>query len=191
MGRAMTHLKIAIAGCFLAAAARADLDFTPRPATYQVEGLKFSQLAFSDGNKQLTYAPPAGWESFGSADRLTLRPKGKTQAEASISRLALRAPMVLDEDSVKALAAEAIASLPAGSSNAQVLQQDRNAVSINGKETLLVVVSYSLHGENYGRSIMFMPRGNEQIRFQLAAKLADFKDLQKAFFGSQFSWQGL
>ncbi len=187
----MKCLTFAIACCFLARAARAELDLTPRPGSYKVDGLTFSQLAFSDGNKEITYAPPGGWETSGNATRLTLRPKGKAQAEASISRVSLKTPMAMDEEGAKALAAEAVASLPATSSNVQVLQQEKNAVSIGGKETLLVVLSYTLNGENYGRSVMFMPRGNEQIRFQLASRLADFKDLQKAFFGSQFSWQGL
>ncbi|MGZ5004850.1 MAG: hypothetical protein ACXWG7_04795, partial [Chthoniobacterales bacterium] len=60
-----------------------------------------------------------------------------------------------------------------------------------GKGTFLVIMSYNFRGETYGQSVMFMPRGNEQLRFQFVSRLADFKDLHKAFFGSNFTWQGL
>jgi hypothetical protein len=44
---------------------------------------------------------------------------------------------------------------------------------------------------SYSRSTLFLNRGNEQIRFQLVFHQADFKELQKAFLGSQYSWQNL
>jgi hypothetical protein len=36
-----------------------------------------------------------------------------------------------------------------------------------------------------------MNREKEQIRFQLVCPEADFKELHKAFLGSQYSWQNL
>ncbi|MGZ5552193.1 MAG: hypothetical protein ACXWHF_00995 [Chthoniobacterales bacterium] len=185
------RLTIAIACCAVAGAVRADLDLTPTPSTYQVDGVTFPRLAFSDGTKQVTYAPPKGWESFGSAMKLTVRPKNKTQAEASVRRLSLQAPMSLDDENLKALVAEALATVPAGSSDVKVLQQETNPILIDGKGTFLVIMSYNFRGETYGQSVMFMPRGNEQLRFQFVSRLADFKDLHKAFFGSNFTWQGL
>jgi hypothetical protein len=45
--------------------------------------------------------------------------------------------------------------------------------------------------ENYQRSMMFLNRGNEQVRFQFVSRAADFKDLQAAFQGSHFTWRNL
>ena len=62
---------------------------------------------------------------------------------------------------------------------------------IQGKETFLVTISYAYYGQKYRRSILFLNRGNEQIRSQLTCREADFDGLQAAFFHSQFTWQNL
>jgi len=62
---------------------------------------------------------------------------------------------------------------------------------IERKETLLVTLSYNLHGAACNRSILFLNRGREQIQFQLSCRRADFRELQAAFFDSQHSWQNL
>ena len=81
----------------------------------------------------------------------------------------------------KKLTEEALAGVPSGSTNVTLVSQEMNPVKIGGKETFLVIVSYVFYGEQYERSVMFMNRGSEQIRFQLASRAADFKDLQRAF----------
>lgn len=59
------------------------------------------------------------------------------------------------------------------------------------KETLLLTLTYSFYGHSYNRWILFLNRGKEQIRFQVACRQSDFKEVQKAFLGSQYSWQNL
>ena len=51
-------LILALAGSLLIAPARAELDLTPKLSEYELDGVKFKQLAFSDGSKIVTYAPP-------------------------------------------------------------------------------------------------------------------------------------
>jgi hypothetical protein len=46
-------------------------------------------------------------------------------------------------------------------------------------------------GQPQTRSVMFLNRKKEQIRFQLTCRRSDFKELQKAFQGSHYSWQNL
>jgi hypothetical protein len=172
--------------------ARADLQFTPKIAEYELDGVKFKQLAFSDGDaKEITYAPPRGWDYSGTASQLTLHPRNKKQAEATISKIMLPRPVRFDEETMKGLVEEVIAALPHNSTNVQVVSQEKNPLMIEGKETFLVTLAYTFYGENYGRSILFLNRGNEQIRFQLGCRQADFQELQKAFLASQYSWQNL
>jgi hypothetical protein len=89
------------------------------------------------------------------------------------------------------LAAEVIASVPAGSTNVAVVAQEKNPFLIGQKETFLVVISYNFYGQNYQRSTMFLNRGNEQLRFQFVSLAADFKSLQMAFQASQVTWRNL
>lgn len=177
---------------FLVASARGELQFTPRLSEYELDGIKFKQLVFASGNgKQITYTPPSGWEYSGTSAKLTLRPPNKPQAEGTISTVSLSEPAVFDEETMKKLTEEVLASVPKGSTDIALVSQEKNPVFIDRKETFLVIISYRFYGENYQRSIMFLNRGNEQIRFQFLCRTADFKELQRAFLGSQFTWQNL
>ena len=98
---------------------------------------------------------------------------------------------MFDEKSRKKLTEEALGGVPSGSTNVTLVSQEMNPVKIGGKETFLVIVSYVFYGEQYARSMMFLNRGSEQIRFQLASRAADFEDLQRAFLASHFSWNNL
>jgi hypothetical protein len=192
MDNAMKRTRIACACLFLASSAYADLQFVPHPSTYELDGVKFEQVVFADGNKEVTYGPPRGWDYSGSASKLTMHPKDKPQAEATVIKLPLPEPMTFDdEETLKKLTNEALASVPAGSTQVELLSQEKNSVLIDRKETFLVTMSYTFYGETYGRSVMFLNRGKEQVRFQFVARMADFKELQQAFHRSHFTWQNL
>jgi len=186
--RSLIHAVIAV---LLIVSARAELQLTPSVVQYELDGVKLKQLAFSDGAKQVTYQAPRGWEYSGSATQLTLRPPNKPQAEATITRIPLPQAGSFDDESLKKLVTEAVASVPKGSENVTLVSQEKNPLLINRKETFLITLAYDFYGASYSRSILFLNRGNEQIRFQLTCSQADFKELQKAFLGSQYSWRNL
>lgn len=174
------------------ASARADLQLAPRVCETKVDGAMVKFLAFSDGSgKDITYGPPTGWEYSGGTSQFTLRPPRKAQAEGTISRISLNQPTVFDDETMKKLAAEALTTVPEGSMNVALVSQQKNPLLIGRKETFLVIVSYTLFGENYKRSMMFLNRGNEQVRFRFVSRAVDFKDLQAAFQGSHFTWRNL
>ena len=189
----MGHRSIApiLASLLFAAAAHADLKLIPRISDYESDGVKIKLLAFADGDKEVTYQPPPGWEYSGSATQLTLHPANKTQAEGTITKISLPAPARFDDESLKKLVTQATAVLPQGSEKVIVISQEKNPLRINRKETFLVVLGYTLFGQPYTRSILVLNREKEQIRFQLVCREADFKELHKAFLASQYSWQNL
>jgi hypothetical protein len=189
----MVHsLALIVSSLLLVSIARADLQFTPRIVEYDLDGVKFKHLVFSDGGaKEISYSPPRGWDYSGSANQLTLHPPSKSQAEATISKVSLPQPASFDDETVRKLVDEALASVPKGSTDIQVTSQEKNPLMIQRKETLLLTVTYNFYGQSYSRSILFLNRGKEQVRFQLICHQADFNELQKAFLGSQYSWQNL
>lgn len=180
-----------VGNLLLASIGQAELQLTPTVDEYQLDGAKLKQLAFHDGDKKITYQSPRGWGYSGSTTQLTLHPPNKNQAEATVTRIPLSQPGQFDDDTLKKLGAEAVAAVPNGSSNVTVESQEKNPLLINRKETFLIVLRYNVFGQAYSRSILFLNRGKEQIRFQLTCRQADFKELQKAFLSSQYSWQNL
>lgn len=184
-------LVLSLCGVLLTASARAELLLSPRISEYVLDGVKLSQLAFSDGDITVTYQAPRGWEYSGNATQLTLRPPNKAQAEATITKIPLPKPGTFDEVSLKQLVSEATASVPKGSENISVVAEERNPLMIQRKETFLITLSYTLYGQKYSRSILFLNRGKEQIRSQLTCRETDFKELHRAFLASQYTWQNL
>jgi hypothetical protein len=189
----MGHRSIVpvLAGMLFAAAAHADLKLIPRVSDYESDGVKIKLLVFTDGDKEVTYQSPRGWDYSGSATQLILHPVNKSQAEGTITRISLTESGNFDDESLKTLVAQATAALPQGSEKITLVSQEKNPLRINRRETFLLVFAYTLFGQPYNRSILFLNREKEQIRFQLVCREADFKELQKAFLGSQYSWQNL
>ena len=171
--------------------AQAELQLAPSVVEYELEGVKLKELAFADGGKTATYQPPHGWDYFGSENQLTLHPPAKPQAEASISKVALTGPVSFDEASLQALTSAALALAPKESSAVTVIAQQKDPVRVSGKETFEVIFSYKLLGQTFNRSVIFLNREREQMRFQLVAREADFKELQRAFQSSLCTWQNL
>ena len=185
-------LIIAVFSVLLALSARADMQFIAKESEYTLEGIKLKQLAFSDGSGiEITYQQPPGWSYSGNAAKLTLHPANAAQAEGTITKVTLLQPGLFDKVTTKQLTEEALASVPKGSTNVTLVSQEKNPVLIGKKETFLVIISYSFYGENYERSMMFLNRGKEQLRFEFVSRAPDFRELQRAFLGSQFSWQNL
>jgi hypothetical protein len=184
-------LTLVLGGALFIAVAHAELQFTPKVSEYKADGATLKHLEFSDGGKTVTYQAPRGWDFSGNSTQLTLRPPNKAQAEATITRVPLSQPGSFDDESLKKLVSDAVAQVPKGSENISVISQEKNLVMIDHKETFLIALSYSFYGQKYGRSILFLNRGNEQIRSQLTCHEADFKELHGAFLRSQYTWQNL
>jgi hypothetical protein len=187
----VARIIVASAVLLLGASAYADLNLNPRRAERILDKMRFEQLIFNDGVKQITYSPPRGWTFSGSAEKFSLRPADKGQAEASIVRTALAAPYSLDDAGVKKLTESALTSVPGGSTAVTLISQEKNVFMLGGYESLLVKLSYSCYGENYNRSVLFLNRGKEQLRFQLSARDHDFQQLEEAFERSHLTWQNL
>jgi hypothetical protein len=184
-------LILLLTGAFLVSV-RAELQLTPNVTTYEADGVKTKLLVFSDGSaKRITYSPPRDWEYSGTSTRFSLRPPGTPQAEGTIVRISLDHPAIFDDQTMKTLAAEMLASVPASSTNATLVSQEKSPFLIAQKETFVVTVSYVFYGQSYLRSTMFLNRGNEQVRFQFVSRAADFKNLQMAFQASQLTWRNL
>lgn len=184
-------LTLILSATLFVASACAELQLTPKVAEYQLDGVKFKQIAFSDDGKTVTYQSPRGWDYSGNASQLTLRPPNKAQAEATITKIPLSQPGSFDQANLKKLVDEAVAVIPKASSNMSVLSEERNPLMIQRKETFLIKLSYTFFGQKMSRSILFLNRGNEQLRFQLTCREADFNELHRAFLASHYTWQNL
>jgi hypothetical protein len=185
-------LALIVSSLLFVGTARADLQLSPKIVEYELDGVKFKHLAFSDGSgKEITYAPPRGWELSGNASQLSLYPPNKSHAEAIISKVSLPHSESFDDETIRRLVDEALVSVPKSSTDVRLTSEEKSPLKIQRKETLLLILTYNLYGQSCSRSILFLNRDKEQIRFELTCRQADFNELHKAFLGSQYSWHNL
>jgi len=184
-------LTLALGGLLFIASARADLQLTPKLVEYELDGAKLQQLVFPDGERRITYTPPTGWQYSSSNSNLFILHPGGGRGEATITRTSLARPETFDDQTIKRLSEEVLLSVPGDAKNVAIVSQEKNVVIIERKETLLIIIKYDFYGEPTERSVLFVNRGNEQLRFQLTCPKANFAALHKVFLGSHFSWQNL
>ena len=184
-------VKLSVGVFLLVTSGRADLKLTPQVAEYELDGIKMRRLVFFDGPERVTYTPPADWECASTNENLLLlRPHG-TRGEATIRRVDLARPETFDEETTKRLTEEVLFSVPRGATNVGLVSQQNNPLIIEGKETFLVIIKYDFYGEPQSRSVLFLDRKKDQMRFQLTSPRSNFQHLQEVFRSSYFSWQNL
>src|SRR6478609_8533900 len=79
------------------------IDLTPTTAERVLDGIKFQQLIFRDGEHSITYEPPHGWNYSGDASQLKLTPPSVSQAQGVIEQSRLAAPQQFTEAVIKEL----------------------------------------------------------------------------------------
>lgn len=171
--------------------ARAELLLVPEVTEQDLDGAKIRLLAFADDGKKVTYQPPLGWDYSGNATQLTLSPHDKVQANATVRKIPLQQPGAFGAEDIKKLVEAAPTFVPGGSERVSVVAQESNPLLINRKETFELVLDYVYYGQEFRSSILFLNRGNEQMRFQLTCRASDFPELQRTFQQSLYSWHDL
>jgi hypothetical protein len=169
----------------------ADLDLTPHGGSYEIEGVKFKNVYFLDGDKKITYTPPKEWTINGGPARLSLQPAGKIQAEATVQKLTLAQPVAFTEEESKLIAEQTLAQLPKGATAATLVSAQVNSMRINAHETCEVTIHYNFFGQACARNLLIVRADKTQLTFALDCRRADYDQLYAAFHASLFSIQHL
>jgi len=176
----------------LVASARAEIDLTPNESFYEVEGIRMPNVSFRNGAKKVAYSPPGDWTLSGGGKKLTLTPRDSVQAGATIETVPVRetSPAATTEN-IKAYSDLAVSLVPQGATKIEVVEAVVCPMRISGKAMIEVTMTYAFFGQQFRLNVLFMPRDKEQLRFQFAARAADYPPLFKAFRSSLFTMQGL
>jgi hypothetical protein len=169
--------------------ARADINFTPSLKEYVSEGINYQSLTFKDDKRTISIELPLHWTYRGDAGRLQLMPNGKNFAEGLIQAVRLAGPQPINEAVEKALEAQVIAALPAGSQSVAVVKREENAVILDHNLGYEIIVSYQTLGQAFLRSVIFVNCPDKRLIFRFTAPKADFDSLNKAFRHSIYSWE--
>jgi hypothetical protein len=165
------------------------IDLTPTTAERVLDGIKFQQLIFRDGEHSITYEPPHGWNYSGDSSQLKLTPPSVSQAQGVIEQSRLAAPQQFTEAVIKELQAKTLACVPPGSHDAAIVLEEESPVLVNRNATYEITVGYNFGNQEYQMSVLYVNLTDTQLRFRFAARKADFEKLHKSFRGSVFSWQ--
>jgi len=188
------HLALAVA---LAAASmvsntlRAEIDFTPIPSSYVVDGVTMSRVIFRDGSQEVAYKPPQDWRLSGSGPKLPLVPNAFTNTNARVEVKTVVNPPSIDQANLPKYVASAQQSLPRGAKNAEVIESKLNPLRICGLDTLAVDLKYEAFGATYRSQLLYLNRSHEQWVFQFTAPAGGFERAFEPFRVSLYSLMGL
>jgi hypothetical protein len=178
-----------IALLFVTSTCLAAIDLDPVPGERILDGIKFPQLSFKQDGKKIVYEQPRDWTYSGGGGSIKFTPPHLAQAQAEIDQSPLQKPQNLDEETVKALQAQVLASVPPNSQKVTLVSEEKNPLLINNNETYAVTISYIAFGQEFQRSVLFLNLPDTQVRFRVTTRKADFEKVNRAFRGSLFSWQ--
>ena len=169
---------------------RAEISLTPTYSVRELEGCKFPQLEFRDGNKKITYEPPPGWQAMArDSQTLGLTPPGKDMVSVKIKFFPTQGRLVLDEAQLQHFKDTANQLLPEESKIMAEPTVIPSPLLLNGHPTCEVDVYFALHSQRFRMSVLFVDLGESQLRFSLISRPGDFDELHKAFRASWYSWQ--
>lgn len=184
-------LRITAALLALATLARAEIDFTPAEQKVTFEGQTLAHTSFRNATGQVLYEPPAGWAPQGEGSRLQMRPANATLATASIEARKLPAGAALDGGALQALHDELAASLPREAEDVKWEDPESNPVLLNRHQTRRLTVSYAAFAQHFKITLIVCNFADQQVRFRLDTRAADFEKLYDLFRRSLYTWQGL
>lgn len=184
-------MKTAAVFFLLAATASAAIDLTPRESTYEVEGATFRNVSFRNGDKLVSFSPPARWTLTGGAKQLTLTPPAAVQAAGIIESVAVRELPRAEESKFQIFNELALTLVPKEAVKVEILETALSAMRLGGRAAVEVTLSYVFFGQTFRLFVLALPRENELLRFHLVARTNDFPALYKEFRGSFYSLQGL
>jgi hypothetical protein len=169
---------------------RAEISLTPTYSVRELEGCKFPQLEFRDGNKKITYEPPAGWQAVArDSQTLGLSPAGKDMVSAKIKFLPTQGRLVLDEAQLQHFKDTANQLVPPESRIMAEPTVTASPLLLSGYPTCEIDLYFVLHSQRFRMSVLFVDLGESQLRFSLISRPGDFEELHKAFRASWYSWQ--
>jgi hypothetical protein len=186
----MRHSKIALMFLLaIAARARAEIDFTPSLNRYYSEGAEHFSVSFREDMRSISMGVPRLWSCRGDALRLRFTPPDQTLAEGVVQAAPAKGAQPFDEPTVKALEAQVLGTLPAGSQGASVISRLENPVILYQNLSYEFVVSYQTLGRSFQRSVIFVNCPDKQLIFTFSAPKPVFDNLNKALRRSIYSWQ--
>jgi hypothetical protein len=186
----MKTLASLVACVFATTAAHAEINLSPTRSVRELEGCKFPQLEFHDGEKKITYEMPKGWEAL-PRDRYTLAltPPNTAMVSAKIKFIPTQGHLVLDEAQLKYFADTAHQLLPEDSRMMAEPIITPNPLLLNDHRTCEMEIQFVLHAQRLRMSVLFVDLDDSQLRFSLISRAGDYEELHKAFRDSWYSWQ--
>lgn len=170
---------------------RAVPNLSPFPTEFDGEGIKYTQLAFKDDERQVLYVPPRNWTWHGGPSQLRLTPPTiVTRADAIIEASPLAAAQPLDEKTIAVLRQQFMSTLPPGAQGVKIVSEEQSPLLLGGNiATVEFTASYQILGETFVRSTLFANLPETQLRFKLTGLKKDFDSLHRLFRASLISWQ--
>jgi hypothetical protein len=169
----------------------AEVDLTPIESSYELDGVKMSNVLFRDGRQEITYCPPQGWRLSGEGSRLTLVPVSLPNTDARVEVKSLATALPFDDAGIKKYVESTRLSIPRDARGIEVLGTQLNPLRICGYDTLAVEIKFDAFGASFRTQSLYLNRDRQQWVFRFTAPVNSFERAFEPFRSSLYSISGL
>jgi len=164
--------------------------FDFRPATYEIEGVRFTYYVSADGNGRIAIQPPDVWNVAGG--RLVPRRPGLgeiiIQAERSVDGVLMEKGFdVNDEENVAAWTQFLRRRLPSEAVEVEMIGADAMFGRLEQTQLFEFRFRYLLGNEEIERSVVVWPRENDLVLFTYSNQVEDFARSWRDFRSTIYS----
>ncbi len=171
------------------------LELVPQPFEEDAgdgHDIVYKLWAFPDGDEEVVYQPPDGWDYRISPNGLFLTP-GPPQASISIDSTILDNPLVFDLEGIEYLKEQTLKAVPVDAADAEVISDSKNfgPPAPQDYDDHEVVIGYKLAGVEFRTSVLYLmlKRKPQLVRFVTTARAQEFEGVREELRGSLYSWR--
>lgn len=181
-------LRTLLALCLTSVSQLAALELSPHYGRMEADGLTKSALYFQDGHKRVFVEPPPGWDCTGGARSAVFR-CGKMPRSSILFTLSPTPMLPEDATQRERLDASVLASVPKGTTGAEIVRSSVDPLQINGWRSYQVQVSYLFNSTRFFKSVLFIRLNlQEELQVIVSATEEDFPAVGSAMSVCLNSW---
>lgn len=174
----------------LPGALRGDIDFTPRQVRSIEDGAPMRRLAFREGEKNIFFQPPKGWQMVGGGNEIIFNAPENGDGQIRLGRALVGPGVPFDEQGLIAYRNAARGQISPRAQDVQLVSETKDAFPFDDWQSFEMFFSYTIDGVKRMRwHLVVTMNPQRQVRVTADATEKEFEKVHasaRTLIGSWF-----
>lgn len=164
-------------------------NFTPTVTEQVSDGVPYSTVLFSDGNRRMQLNPPGKWTVSGSPGEMFFLNPDLSGARITLRASTLPVPEKMDEPWIESIKPLVIASLPKSANNQVIANVAPNTINIAGWTSVEFKATYDQAGKRFASDWLFLRLADSRLlEVVCTSRDEDFPAVHSAMMDALRGW---